>query len=146
MNTAIEQLPLISVYQPTLLALVILCLAVMLQSFLSAPLAFLKQEQVPGKPLKGDHQLFSFRVLRTYANSVENLPAFGLTIIIAILIGVNPTLVNWLAVIHVALRLGYWIVYYGGIGKIAGGPRTICYVGGLTSNIVLACACIYQFL
>ncbi|MEE8056538.1 MAG: MAPEG family protein [Pseudomonadales bacterium] len=145
MNSIIEIIPQLLSYQLSFLALAVLCLSVLVQNFLTAPLAFLKEQQVPGMPLKGDHTLRSFRVLRTYANSVENLPTFGLTLFIAILIGVGPSLVNGLAVIHVAFRIAFWGVYYGGIGKVAGGPRTLCYVGGLISNIVLVCACIYTF-
>lgn len=133
----------LAAYQTGLIALSILCLSVLIQSFLVAPLAFLKEEQTPGMPLKGDHQLFSFRVARAYDNSTENLPAFGFVLLAAILSGANPSLVNWLAVIHLLFRLAYWAAYYSGIGKAAGGPRTICYVGGLVSNIVLAITAIY---
>ena len=127
-----------SQYDPALLALAVLCSAVLIQSFLTAPLAFLKEEQSPGMPLRGDHGLLSFRVLRTYSNSVENLPCFGLSLLLAIFVGASASPVNWLAGIHVAFRLAFWAVYYGGIGKVAGGPRTLCYVGGLLSNLGLA--------
>jgi len=146
MNPILEVLPQIQAYQLSLLGLAILCLMVLLQSFLSAPLAFLKEEQTPGMPLTGNHDIRSFRVLRTYANSTENLPAFGFSLFLAILFAVNPTLVNWLVAIHVASRFAFWVVYYKGIGKVAGGIRTFCYIGGLASNIVLISACLYTLL
>lgn len=139
----IETFPHLIPYQPSLLAMALLCMAVLIQSFLSAPLAFIREEQEPGMPLKGGHDLLSFRVLRTYSNSVENLPAFGLALLLAIVLGVNSSLVNWLAALHVAFRLAFWAVYFSGIGRVAGGPRTLCYVGGLMTNIVLAGACIF---
>ena len=133
----------LTAYTPALAALATLCLAVLVQSFLTAPLAFIGEEQVPGMPLRGDHTLLSFRVLRTYANSVENLPVFATSLLLAALVGVSPWLVNGLAVVHVASRLAFWGVYYRGAGKIAGGPRSMIYVLGALSNIVLACAVIF---
>lgn len=124
-------------YHGSLLALAVLCLAVMLQSSLTAPLAFLKQQQSPGIPLQGDHSLFSFRVLRTHLNSVESLGPFGFSLLLAWLLGSNPTWVNGLALTHMGFRLLYWGVYYSGIGKVAGGIRTLCFVGGLTANLAL---------
>ena len=78
-------------------------------------------------------------------NSVESLAPFGFCLVVAILIGVKPALVNWLAAIHLGFRILFWVVYYSGVGKVAGGVRTLCFVGGLSSNIVLAFASIYQF-
>lgn len=146
MNSPIEILVHFAPYQTALLALATLCLVVLVQSFLGAPLAFVSEEQVPGMPLKGGHELRSFRVLRTYSNSTENLPAFGFALMLAMILAVNVTLVNWLAVIHVGFRLAFWIAYYKGGGKIAGGPRTMVYVGGLVTNIVLVISCLYALL
>ena len=146
MNTLLESIPQLVSYQPALLALAVLCSAVLVQNFLTAPLAFAKEGQIPGMPLQGDHSLFSFRVIRTYQNSVESFPAFGIALLVAILVGVNSSLVNWLAGIHVVSRLGFWVAYYSGVGKVAGGPRTLCYVTGLVTNIVLAVACLVKLL
>jgi len=125
-------------YQPALVALALLSLAVLIQALLTAPLAFVSAEQVPGSPLQGDHTLRSFRVVRTHANSVESLPPFGFALLLAVVAGANVSLVNWLAGIHVVFRLLFWVVYYTGIGQVAGGPRTLSFVGGLVSNVVLA--------
>lgn len=138
-----EILPHLAPYQPAFLTLTFLCLAVLIQAFLTAPLAFVKEEQTPGMPLRGDYTHLSFRVLRTYANSIENLPAFGLVLLTAVLLGINASIVNWLAAIHVGFRFAFWAAYYSGIGRTAGGPRTLCYVGGLFANIALAGLCIY---
>lgn len=134
----------LSAFAPAFLALAVLCLAVLIQTMLTAPLAFLNEEQAPGMPLRGDHTLLSFRVIRTHANSVENLPVFGFSLLLAILVGVSPTAVNWLAGIHVASRLAFWAVYYSGVGKVAGGPRTIAFLGGSAANFILVGAAIYS--
>lgn len=143
MNTVFDFATQLAPYHPALLALAVLSLAVLIQALLTAPLAFITNEQVPGGPLVGDHSMRSYRVLRTHANSVESLPPFGFALLVAIALSVSPSLVNWLAIIHVAFRLGFWVVYYLGVGKIAGGPRTLCFIGGMLSNVILAGACLY---
>lgn len=145
MTTLLETLPQLAAYQVAILILALLCAIVLLQSFMTAPLAFVKEEQIPGMPLKHDHSKLSFRALRTYANSSENLPAFGFSLVPAIVFGVLPALVNWLAVVYLVFRLAFWAAYYSGVGKVAGGPRTICYVGGLLANLVLAGSAVVAF-
>jgi uncharacterized MAPEG superfamily protein len=143
MDTLFEALPYLAAYHPALMALALLSLAVLIQGVLTAPLAFAPEDEEPGMPLKGDHSKLSFRVIRTYANSVENFPAFIAILLLAVIAGVDATWVNWLAGLHVAFRLLFWVVYYAGVGKIAGGPRTLSYVGGWLTNTVLAVMTLY---
>ena len=131
-------LPQLAAYQPALLAVAVLCLAVLVQGLLAGVIGLGRSDEEPGKPLKGNHADFTFRTLRTYANSVENLPAFAITVMLAIAAGAAASVVNWLVAIHVGLRLVYWLIYYAGTGKVANGPRTIVYAMGLFANIVLA--------
>lgn len=138
MESMIQNLPQLTPYQPTFLWLLVLCLAVLVQSFLAGVLGFGKDEEVPGVPLKGSHSDASFRILRTYANSTENFSVFVATTFLAILAGVGVAAVNWLVGLHVVLRIVYWVVYYRGIGKVAGGPRTITYVAAYLMNVILA--------
>jgi uncharacterized MAPEG superfamily protein len=120
------------VYNPALIALTILCVAVLMQSFLAGVFGFKGGIEVPGQPLKGSHKNFSFRALRTYGNSVENLPVFAITLILAIVADMSPAWVNWLAGIHVAIRLGYWGIYYSGVGKELAVPEhSHMHSGGL---------------
>ena len=138
MTAIFEALPALAAYQPSLLALALLCIAVLIQAVLTAPLAFVTGDEEPGVALKGDHSKRSFRVIRTYQNSVENLPAFAATLFVAIIAGVDTGWVNWLAGIHVASRLLFWAIYYSGKGATAGGPRTFAFLGGLLTNLTLA--------
>ena len=146
MNSLFDLAPYLLAYKPSFLVLATLSLAVLIQNFLIAPFAFVKEEQVPGMPLNFDHSKLSFRAVRTFGNSAESFPAFGWALFVAIVAGTTPLLVNWLAGIFFAFRITYWAVYYSGKGKITGGPRTMAYVGGLVINIVLACAAIYTLL
>jgi len=124
-------------YQPALLSLGVLCLAVMLQSVMCPFLAFTeKGRQKPGQISGGPDQL-GFRVVRTYVNSTENLPVFIGVLIFAFIAGVSPYWINLLAGVHVAARLLFWLVYYSKLGAKTPGPRSILYIIGMTANKVL---------
>jgi len=138
MNSLFEALPYLSSYKVSFAVLAALSLTNLVQNFLTAPFAFIKEEQVPGMPLKHDHSVLSFRVLRAYSNSTETLPAFGWALLVAIVAGVSIPLVNWLAVIYFVFRMLFWVIYYSGVGKVAGGLRTMVFVGGLLANMALA--------
>ena len=143
MNSLFDTVPYLAAYHTSFLILATLSLIALVQSFLCAPLAFLREEQTPGLPLRHDHSMLSFRAMRTYSNTVENLPAFACALLAAVVGGAPPGLVNLVAAAYLGFRLLFWAVYYSGVGKVAGGLRTQAYVGGLMANIVLACAAIY---
>ncbi len=146
LNSLFDALPYLIDYQPSFLILALLVLSVLIQNFLTAPLAFVKEEQAPGMPLKFDHSKLSFRASRTFSNATENFPAFGWALLVAIIAGASPLLVNWLAGIYFVFRMLFWAIYYSGKGKVAGGPRTMAFVGGLVTNMVLAGVAIYAII
>ncbi|MEJ8473192.1 MAPEG family protein [Roseibium algae] len=140
MTSLFEAVPYLAAYRPSFAILALLVIVTIVQAILCVPLAFLKKEQTPGLPLKLDHSSLSFRVMRTYSNTVETLPIFGFALLAASAAGTSPALVNWLAGIYLAFRLLYWAVYYSGIGRASGGPRSMCFIGAMTANAVLAVA------
>ncbi len=124
-------------YYPAILALTLLCLAILIQSVCCAIFAFNeKGGQKPGRVVGGPEQ-HSFRVLRTYLNSTESLPMFIGLLLAAILAGVSPKWVNILAFAHLGFRLLFWAVYYSRLGIKTPGPRTLGYLGGMLSNFAL---------
>lgn len=131
-------------YQVALFSLAFLCTTILVQGILAGVLGLARSAEVPGRPLKGDHPDFSFRVLRTYANGTENFPAFIAAVLLAIFIGGDPQVVNWLAAIHVAFRMAYWAIYYRGAGKAGGGLRTIAYTLALAANLALSLVVLWQ--
>ncbi len=140
---AISNMPQLLAYQPSLIALACLCLIVLIQSLLAGVVGFGQSAEVPGMPLKGSHSEMSFRILRTYANSTENLSVMVATAFLAILAGANANWVNGLVILHVLFRTAYWAVYYSGVGAVTNGPRTITYVLGWLMNIILAIMTIF---
>lgn len=146
MNSLFETLPYLEAYRPSFFVLGLLSLITLVQNFLTAPLSFVKEEQVPGMPLQFDHTKLSFRALRTYQNSVESLPAFAAALLVAIIAGSAATLINIAAGVYLAARVSFWAFYYMGVGKIAGGPRTLSFVVCLLANIVIAVAALIALL
>ena len=138
MESLFEAVPYLSAYHLSFVVLAGNALITLIQNFATAPLAFVNDEQVPGMPVRFDHSKLSFRALRTYSNSAETFPAFGWALLIAIIAGAPPLLVNWLAGGYFVSRIVFWVLYYSGIGKPAGGPRTMAFVAGLLCNLGLA--------
>jgi uncharacterized MAPEG superfamily protein len=138
MSAVLEALPALAEYRLAFVVLAALALMTMVQALLTAPLGFIKEEQVPGMPLNLDHSALSFRALRTHSNSAENVPVFAVTVMVAVVAGVGPVWVQGIAVAYLVCRLAFWGIYYAGVGKVAGGPRTLAFVGGMLCNIALA--------
>lgn len=68
-----------------------------------------------------------------HLNFFESFPFFAAAVIVAhMLEGANPT-VNWLAVLYIALRVVYTVLYFGNIQPF----RTIVFFAGLIDAIVI---------
>jgi len=85
----------------------------------------------------GDENLL-YRIDRAHMNSVEALAPFVVPAILAMMVGVGPTVLAVLVWAHVALRLFHMAIYLRG-GKAAkgGGLRTIIYVSGALLTLLL---------
>ncbi len=128
---------LVPVYGQAIISLIVLGLVVLAQNFLGAIFGLVVGGGTPGAAPSGDYSNFGARTLRTHANSVENLSAFALLVIMAMFVGADPRLVNLLAMAHVAARILYWLIYYAGIGPVGGGPRTLVFVIGWGINVAI---------
>lgn len=141
MDSILNSFPQTLAYQQALAALAalaLLCIMVLMRGFLAGALGLARSDEVPGQPLKGSHKDSSFRIIRTYGNSIENFSILIASALLAVLAGVPANWVNWLVGLHILVRMLYWVVYYGGFGKVAAGPRTIIYTMGWLLNAVLA--------
>ena len=146
MQSILENVPQLAAYSSALLAIVVLCMAIIVQSFLAGVLALAPGHEVAGLPLKGSHEDRPFRLMRAYGNSTENIGFFIATVAVAIIAGVDATWVNGLVMAHVAFRVLHWVIYVAGIGNPVGGPRSIVYVLGLVSNGILAVMAIWALI
>ena len=133
-------------YSTALLCLIVLVLVVCIQSFTSTFINLLKREGTPGKIIEGNHEESHWRVYRVHQNSVENFSPFAATVITGVLVGASAGWINILAIVHLIARLAHWVIYAKGIGPVASGPRTISYVIGFVSNIVMAVVVLFALL
>lgn len=94
----------------------------------------------PVLDMRDDNPLY--RIDRVHMNSVEALAPFGLAAILAMIAGVDATLLGVLVWVHAALRLAHVAVYLRGGEPAKGGKlRTILYVlAGLMTLAIIAAA------
>ncbi len=128
----------LATYQMAISMTALLVVSIHIQSFLAALYKIVLGKQAPGVAAAGDYHDRTFRVYRTHMNSVENLSMFVAALVFAMIAGVNASLVNWLVAVHVVARMAFWVIYYPGIGAIAGGVRTIVFVTGYLASAILA--------
>ena len=129
------------VLQPYALALVavaLLVLLVIVQSFHSTFVNAIKRESTTGMPVEGTYADQHWRIYRVHQNSVENFSIFAAAVFAAVLTGVSSGLLATLAWIHLAARIAHWIIYLMGIGPAGAGPRTMAFVIGFFSTGIIA--------
>jgi uncharacterized MAPEG superfamily protein len=81
----------------------------------------------PVADARDDNRLY--RIDRVHMNSVEALAPFAVPVVLAMLVGVDATLLAGLVWTHVALRLVHLAIYLrGGKPATGGSLRTILYV------------------
>lgn len=91
-----------------------------------------------GPVLPADDDNLLYRIDRAHMNSVEALAPFVVPAVLAIMVGVTPTMLAVLIWIYAALRLVHLAVYLrGGDAAKGGSLRTILYVAGALVTIVL---------
>ncbi len=115
--------------------------AVGILGLLLSPLSALKKQAqglTTGAAPDADYGDPAYRWNRAYMNLTETYGYFAGITLTAILAGVSPVWVNWIAAIFLVTRVLVAIVHVMGIGKQANGPRTILYVIGWFAAIVLA--------
>lgn len=102
---------------------------------------------IPGKldPSLG-HESFVFRANRTFANTLENIPAMLGTCFLAILIGADSF---WMAIfiwVFVACRIIHMALYYLIATEKNPSPRSYFFALGLLSNLALFILCVATLL
>lgn len=125
-------------YANSLIVLVLLVLMVVIQS-LVATIAHRKQKQyIPGI-VNGelDHGSFVFRSHRTFQNSLENVPIFVLSVMLAIFIGVEASSVYWCALIFTIARLLHMVLFYKIATNANPSPRSYFYLIGFFTQVAL---------
>jgi uncharacterized MAPEG superfamily protein len=127
----------IEAYTISVIGVLALCLlSILLASYSGSSKGRAKALSGPVLPADDNNPLY--RIDRVHMNSVEALAPFVVPAVLAIMVGVGPTVLAVLIWAHVAIRLIHSAVYLRG-GKAAkgGSVRTLLYVSGALVNMVL---------
>jgi uncharacterized MAPEG superfamily protein len=134
-------------YSISIVGVLILCLlSIVLAVYSGASKGRAGALSGPVLPLDDDNLLY--RIDRVHLNTVEALPPFFVTALLAMMVEVRPIVLATLVWVYVAIRLIHVAIYLRG-GKAAkgGSVRTILYVAGALVTVVLmavtAAAAIY---
>ena len=92
----------------------------------------------PGASHPQDYADGSYRLDRTYMNSIEMIVFYTAIVFAAILAGANPFWINLLASVGLLLRIAANFVYLRGIGKAYGGLRTKLVIAASAVNLAMA--------
>jgi uncharacterized MAPEG superfamily protein len=91
-----------------------------------------------GPVLPADDNNLLYRIDRVHMNAVEALTPFAVPAVLAMMVGVKPTVLAALVWVYTAIRLTHVAVYLrGGNAAKGGSVRTILYVSGALITIVL---------
>lgn len=126
-------------YASALLILTLLILMVVIQS-LVATVAHRKQQQyVPGiVNAELDHASFVFRSHRTFQNSLENVPIFVLSAMLAMFVGVAVGTLYWCVLVFTVARLIHMVLFYKIATNANPSPRSYFYLIGFFTQLTLS--------
>jgi glutathione S-transferase len=111
----------------------------MLLQTMVATVAHRKQARyVPGMVDENlGHDSFVFRSHRTFQNSLENVPLMFGMVVLAILSGMNPAWLSATVWVFAIARFVHMVLYYVIATEKNPSPRSLFFVIGLLSNLVL---------
>lgn len=120
-----------------LLITLLLCLIVF--QALVASVAHRKQAKyIPGiVDSRLDHHSFVFRSHRTFMNSLENVPVFILTAILAMLAGLDSATLYWTVLVFAVARFIHMLLFYKIATNSNPSPRSYFYVIALLAQLYL---------
>lgn len=125
-------------YSDSIFILTLLVCMVVLQAII-ATAAHRKQTQyIPGVvDDKLDHYSFVFRSHRTFMNSLENVPVFVLTAMLAMFSGVDAMTLYWTAIVFTVARLVHMVLFYKIATNKNPSPRSYFYMIALLAQLFL---------
>jgi len=109
-----------------------------LQSFV-ATLAHRKQKSyIPGVVASElDHHSFVFRSHRTFMNSLENIPLFILTALLAMFLNFDASTLYWTILVYFVARLIHMVLFYKIATNTNPSPRSYFYMLALLTQVYL---------
>lgn len=124
-------------YGHAIVSIAIWSIIVLLLSPISAALKT-RTGLAPGGTPVADYADRTYRIDRSYHNTVETLTVFAAVTLAAMLAGAPPFWVNMLASATLVARIVMIFIHIQGFGRPANGPRTGLYVLGWALQIAMA--------
>lgn len=126
----------IEAYQTTLFVLLTLLTLMVIQALVATAAHRKQTEYVPGiVNAELDHFSFVFRSNRTFLNSLENVPIFVLTALIAMMIGVDADQLFYASLLFLVARLIHMVLFYAIATNKNPSPRSYFYMLALLTQI-----------
>lgn len=133
----------IAPYSVGTISLLVFVLIVLLQSALVGA-GKAKAGLTPGSAPDSDYDNSLYRLNRSHQNGVEIMAAAAIALFACILVGVSSWWVNLLMGLFLLLRIVYVLIYAQNVGKPTQGVRTIVYVAGWATLVVLCVMAIWK--
>lgn len=135
-----------SAYASTLNASTLLIAMVILQSLVATGAHRAQKNAVPGVVDESlGHGSFVFRSHRTFMNSLENVPIALASFVVAVLLGVDPVKLAWVAWIYVGARAMHMVLYYAISTEKNPSPRSYFYMIALLAQLYLVGLMLWQW-
>jgi uncharacterized MAPEG superfamily protein len=124
-------------YAPSVVGVLALCLVSILCAVYSG-YSKGRAGALSGPVLPADDENPLYRIDRVHMNSVESLAPFVVPAVLAMMVGVRPTILAGLVWVYLAIRLIHLVIYLrGGNAAKGGSVRTILYVSGALVTVCL---------
>ena len=125
---------LLAPYSDALFLVAVLMIVVIVQSFAAAFFRNAVEKHEAGESLEANHASTTYRMVRSFENSAENIILFLPVFALAIAAAVPPAWVWWVALLFLVGRLGHWAMYALNIPPM----RTVFFALGFFATLALA--------
>lgn len=125
-------------YQLAFAGLYVVLITLLVQMLIASTSKARRPGAVPGKLDPAlSHEAFVFRAHRTFMNSLENLPLFIGTLVLAVWVGTDPWWTGLLVWLYALGRIGHMVLYYALATERNPSPRSYFFGIALLANIAL---------
>ncbi len=125
-------------YSGTLFTLTLLLTMVVAQAIIATGAHRKQTQYIPGVVASElDHHSFVFRSHRTFLNSLENVPLFVLTAMLAMSVGVGTEALFWSTAVFTSARAIHMVLFYAIATNKNPSPRSYFYMIGLLTQLTL---------
>jgi uncharacterized MAPEG superfamily protein len=125
-------------YADSIFVIAIIIATVVIQALVAARAHRKQDHYIPGVvDAELDHHSFVFRSNRTFMNSLENVPLFVVTALLAMFAGVDANTLYIVTSVFAAARIVHMALFYKIATNENPSPRSYFYLIGLITQVVL---------